>query len=71
MPARVSYAATGHGGNEELKRLLHGDGISRANNFQFSILEIADIHEGDQDIIRRKTHWKRVLLSRAHGLNSN
>lgn len=67
----VAYAGTGHGGNVELKQLLQSEGASRASSFRFSILEIADIHESDQDINGREAHWKRVLLSRDHGLNSN
>ena len=43
----------------------------RAKPFRFSILEIADIHTGEADVIAREGHWKRVLLSRSHGLNGN
>lgn len=67
----VAYADSGHGGNVELKQLLQSTGPGRASSFRFSILEIADIHESDHDINARETHWKRVLLSREHGLNSN
>ncbi len=67
----ADYAATGHGGNVELKALLNGSGIDRAKAFRFSILEIADIHTGEADVIARECHWKRVLLSRSHGLNGN
>lgn len=67
----TAYAATGHGGNVELKQLLQKEGKERAASFRFSILEIADIHESDEDILNRESHWKRVLLSREHGFNSN
>ena len=67
----LSYAATGHGGNVELKQLLVGEGISRSSLFRFSVLEIADLHESRESILRRESHWKSVLLSREHGLNSN
>ncbi|MCC0006750.1 MAG: GIY-YIG nuclease family protein [Hyphomicrobiaceae bacterium] len=65
------YAATGHGGNVELRTVINGSGLERARAFRFSILEIADIHTGDADVIARECHWKRALLSRSHGLNGN
>lgn len=67
----IEYSATGHGGNIELKSLLKTEGMDRPLHFRFSILEIADLHESRNDILRRETHWKNVLLSRSHGLNSN
>jgi hypothetical protein len=67
----IEYSATGHGGNVELKSLLKADGMDRSSHFRFSILEIADLHESRDDILRRETHWKNVLLSRIHGLNAN
>ena len=66
-----AYATTGHGGNVELRALVNGGGLDRAKPFRFSILEIADIHTGEADVIARECHWKRVLLSRSHGLNGN
>lgn len=65
------YAATGHGGNVELRTLVNGDGRDRAKPFRFSVLEIADVHTGEADVLAREAHWKRVLLSREHGLNGN
>lgn len=65
------YAATGHGGNVELRTVVNGSGVDRARAFRFSILEIADIHTGEADVIARECHWKRVLLSRSYGLNAN
>lgn len=65
------YSSTGHGGNVELKQLLKFDGPNRASHFKFSILEIADLHESREGILRRESHWKSVLLSRKYGLNSN
>lgn len=67
----ADYAATGHGGNVELRAVVNGSGLERASAFRFSILEIADIHTGDADVIARECHWKRALLSRSHGLNGN
>jgi len=66
-----SYSHTGHGGSVELRRLIEDEGIERAAAFRFSILEIADIHASDDDVSRRETHWKNVLLTRTHGLNAN
>jgi hypothetical protein len=65
------YAATGHGGNLELKNRLKAEGPTRANAFRFSVLEIADLHSTPQDIIRRESQWKNILLTRDHGLNAN
>lgn len=67
----TDYAATGHGGNVELRTIVNGSELDRARAFHFSILEIADIHTGEADLIARERHWKRVLLSRSHGLNGN
>lgn len=67
----ADYSATGHGGNIELRTLVNGDGVDRAKHFRFSVLEIADVHTGEADVLARETHWKRVLLSRSHGLNGN
>ncbi len=67
-----AYVATGHGGNVERRQLLQDEGGNeRANASRFSILEIADVHATPNDILRRESHWKKVLLSREHGLNSN
>ncbi len=66
-----SYASTGHGGNVELVRLLAEAGADRAKGFRYSILEIADTHASGNDILRRESHWKEVLLTRQFGLNAN
>ena len=65
------YATSGHGGNLELKRIIEKEGIARANDFLFSVLEIADLHTGVDEILRRESHWKNILLTRSHGLNAN
>jgi len=67
----LAYAATGHGGNFQLKQLMAGEGSQRASPFRFSVLEIADLHESRENILLRESHWKSVLLSREYGLNSN
>jgi hypothetical protein len=65
------YAKTGHGGNKELMQLLVTNGSAYARNFQYAVLEIADTHTLCDDLRPRETHWKRILSSRAHGLNAN
>ncbi|MEQ8205134.1 MAG: GIY-YIG nuclease family protein [Woeseia sp.] len=65
------YAVTGHGGNVELRKLTEEEGLDRVQAFRYSILEITDIHMSDDDVLRRESHWKNVLLTRAHGLNAN
>ena len=65
------YAATGHGGNRELRELLRETGAVSAENFQFAVLEIADIHSSEKKVLRRESHWKKVLLTREHGHNAN
>lgn len=67
----LSYSASGHGGNAELIQLLKLEGPSRSSHFRFSVLEIADLHESPNSVLRRETHWKSVLLSREHGFNLN
>jgi hypothetical protein len=63
------YSQTGHGNNQELRELLQERGADHAANFQFGILEVAGTH-GD-DLPAREAHWKRLLLTRTHGLNGN
>ena len=64
------YSKTGHGGDVDLKRLLNEKGADYAENFQFSILEVADA-QSNSNIDARETHWKEVLLTRIHGHNKN
>jgi hypothetical protein len=65
------YVDTGHGGNVELRRLMDAEGAQRVGAFRYSILETADLHASTEDVLRRESHWKNILLSREHGLNSN
>lgn len=65
------YAANGHGGNRELVALLSDKGQDYSNNFQYSILEIADTHASNADVLARESYWKDVLCSRVHGYNAN
>ena len=64
-----SYVDNGHGGNEELKKLLKANGAPHVTFFQYSILEIADTHASEAHILRRESHWVDVLKSRKFGLN--
>lgn len=65
----ADYAKNGHGGNVELKKLLRQKGEGHMSQFQYSILEIADTHASDTDILARESYWMIVLGSRAYGLN--
>ena len=65
------YAKNGHGGNRELRELLREKGLDHAKFLQWSLLEMCDARSERQAILDRETHWKKVLLSRKHGLNRN
>lgn len=65
------YSKTGHGGNMELKSLIDMHGIDYALNFQFAILETRSMISSDEEIIKRETFWKDILLSREFGYNKN
>jgi hypothetical protein len=64
-----AYADNGHGGNVELKALLKSKGATHMTHFQYSVLEIADTHATEDDILARESHWVSILHSREHGLN--
>lgn len=60
----------GHGGNDQLTRLIAKKGIGHARrNFCFSILEFRSMRTDDQAIIAREQYWKRVLGSCEFGYN--
>ncbi|MCP3966560.1 MAG: GIY-YIG nuclease family protein [Lentisphaerae bacterium] len=65
------YSRNGHGGNKELVALLKEKGDNYSNNFQYSILEIADTHSSSDDVKERESYWKDVLCSRKYGYNKN
>jgi hypothetical protein len=70
--ARWSHYVNGKvGGNKQLRDLVGADGLQRADCFLFSVLEIADMHASVEEVLARESHWKRVLLTRVHGHNSN
>lgn len=64
-----AYADNGHGGNVELKTVLKAEGPGRMAHFQYSILEIADTHASDTDILARESYWMSALKTREFGLN--
>ena len=51
-----SYAKIGHGGNTELKSLILEKGIEYADNFTYTVLEIADFRSTDEFMIKRESH---------------
>ncbi len=68
-----AYAATGHGGNVELRALLDLEGLDywRAN-LRFALLEHRSFRTPDELILQREEFWKQLLLTRGeHGLNRN
>lgn len=64
------YIKTGHGDNEELKKLSF-DHIK--DKFRYSILDIFKSTTNDNIITERESWWKKVLLSRdeKYGYNEN
>jgi hypothetical protein len=67
-----AYVTTGHGDNRELRYLLKTEGDAYADNFQFGVLEIADTHASQQDVLDRESYWKALLQTRVpHGYNAN
>lgn len=67
----TSYALTCHGGNIELQTVLDKQGLEYGHNFQYAILEIADLNVTTEYLLERENHWKGVLLSREFGYNKN
>jgi hypothetical protein len=50
---------------------LKNEGDSYKDNFQYSVLEIADTYSNEEYIRQRESYWKNVLRTREHGYNSN
>jgi hypothetical protein len=65
------YSKNGHGGNKELIKILKDEGAEYSDNFQYSVLEIADTHSSKDDVLERESYWKNVLCSRDFGYNAN
>ena len=64
------YAANGHGGNTELKRLLKSNS-GYARNLQFTILRTLPSSMTAKEVIAYEQIYKGKLGTRAHGLNMN
>ena len=68
-----AYAASGHGGNVELRSLVCDPSLDYCRaNFRFALLEHRAARTPDDLVISRESFWKRILLTRgAQGLNRN
>ena len=66
-----NYVKTGHGGNRDLKKVLKSKGKDYVDNFQYSLLEVADSRVTDDYVLERESFWKNVLASREFGYNAN
>lgn len=68
-----AYAATGHGGNVELRKMVSDPPLEYCrNHFRFSLLEHRPNRTPDETILAREAFWKRILLTRGdHGYNRN
>jgi hypothetical protein len=66
-----SYVNTGHGGNKDLRMILNEMGKGYVENFQYSLLEVADSRASDEYVLERELFWKNVLASRTFGYNAN
>lgn len=66
------YLETGHGGNQELIKLVEAEGIEYIEKyFQYSILENYNANESDDFVLGRESWWKDVLKSEDFGYNGN
>jgi hypothetical protein len=65
-----NYAATGHGGNRELKELMDSDPTYH-RNFKFSVLQPLPSNITQREIVETENLYKQKLGSRVHGLNVN
>ena len=66
------YSESLHGGNVGLAAMMREKGVDYArNNLTFALLEFWSMRTEDQHVLDRKGYWKRVLMSREHGLNLN
>jgi hypothetical protein len=68
-----AYAATGHGGNIELRALTTTPDLNYCRaNFRFALLEHRSFRATDDLIFGRENFWKRLLLTRGdEGFNRN
>jgi len=68
-----AYAASGHGGNVELRALVRDPTLDYCRaNFRVALLEHRSNRTPDEIIRSREAFWKRILLTRGEkGLNRN
>ena len=64
------YAADGHGGNIRMKALVGAD-LARAGSLSWSLLRVFGPQATTAEVSEAEEHYKRVLGSRAFGLNAN
>lgn len=65
-----NYAATGDGGNVQLRKLMRKDS-SYPEQFRFSVLQILPKTMARDEVLQREIKCKHKLGTRAVGLNSN
>ncbi len=67
------YIDTGHGGNEELIKVIKKESLDYSrNNFRLSLLEYRSMKVDDKIIQDRERYWKEVFISRGQfGYNKN
>ncbi len=65
-----SYAASHHGGNVELKKLIEAD-PEHYRHFRFSVLQTLPSNTSPRESIEAESLYKQKLGSLAHGLNMN
>jgi hypothetical protein len=64
------YVDSLHGGNVALRELVGQKGPDYArDNLRFALLEFWSMRASDEDVLKRESYWKDVLLSRKFGLN--
>ena len=64
------YAASGHGGNKQLKKLVQGN-ESYVHNFRYTILQTLPKTITKKEIISFESLYKNKLGSKVFGLNEN
>ena len=68
----AGYAASGHGGNDELEELVKQNLDYPRKNFRFALLEYRAARTPEVVIRERESFWKEALFTRGrYGLNSN
>ncbi len=67
----AQYAATGHGGDKDLKPLLEADPNYARKNFQWCILETLPLKILEEHAIDRESLYKRKFGTRNFGYNNN